>query len=285
MGIDLGGQWSDNLTVSKLSTSDVSVSMEAAYGSFVSGNGSADIMETVNSKESIASRQVVVVGGDPQYAPGHLDEWQASVEDDPAFMNFTPDGLVWIWDFFPEHKEKLEQGFDEFARDNALNINKRYLVQCKTVQGYKYASDRGSGADKDLDLYKPSTSDSYKYVGVNGNNNKSLIVQEISTTHSAIREPTGWQQIWTDKNSGNDRDYSVWLPIAPPDYVALGVFCRFRVHNQNPPSKSEAAGLVVVHKSLGQKPIWKKRKFGVTKELVLSMMSSSDVCPMIPCGH
>ncbi len=99
MGIDLGGQWSDNLTVSKLSTSDVSVSMEAAYGSFVSGNGSADIMETVNSKESIASRQVVVVGGDPQYAPGHLDEWQASVEDDPAFMNFTPDGLVWIWDF------------------------------------------------------------------------------------------------------------------------------------------------------------------------------------------
>ena len=128
--------------------------------------------------------------------------------------------------FFPEHKEKLEQGFDEFARDNALNINKRYLVQCKMVQGYKYASDRGSGADKDLDLYKPSTSDSYKYVGVNGNSNNSIIVQEISTTHSAIREPTGWQQIWTDKNSGNDCDYNVWLPIAPPDYVALGVFCK-----------------------------------------------------------
>ncbi len=49
---------------------------------------------------------------------------------------------------------------------------------------------------------------------------------EISTTHSAIREPTGWQQIWTDKNSGNDCDYNVWLPIAPPDYVALGVFCK-----------------------------------------------------------
>ncbi len=67
---------------------------------FVSGNGSAEITETVNSKESIAPRRVVVVEGDPQYAPGHLDEWQALVEDDP-FMNFTPNGLVWIWDFFP----------------------------------------------------------------------------------------------------------------------------------------------------------------------------------------
>ena len=51
---------------------------------FVSGNGSAEITETVNSKESIASHRVVVVEGDPQCAPGHLDEWQALVEDDPS---------------------------------------------------------------------------------------------------------------------------------------------------------------------------------------------------------
>ena len=38
MGMDIGGRWLDNLVVSKLferSTTDVSVAMEAAYGSFV----------------------------------------------------------------------------------------------------------------------------------------------------------------------------------------------------------------------------------------------------------
>ncbi len=253
MGMELGGQWSDNLTVSKLfqnSTSDVAGSMEAAYATFVSGNGSAEITKTVTREESIASRRVNVVGGDPQYAPDKLDDWQASVKESPAFMNFTPDGLMWIWDFFPEHKVKLMEGYDAVAMDNTLNIKKKHLIQFKTVEGYKYTSDRGSGANNNLDLYKPVTSNSEKYVGVNGNNNKLVIVQEISRSYGAIREPTGWHQIWSDAGTGRSYDYNIWMPTAPPDYVAMGVYCRFRVGDQNAPSESEAKGLVVVHKSL-----------------------------------
>ncbi len=253
MGMDLGGQWSDNLTVSKLlqkSTSDVAVSMEAAYGTFVSGNGSAEITKTVTNEESIVSRRVIVVGSDPKYAPGKLDDWQASVKESPAFMNFTPDGLVWIWELFPEHKEKLEKGFDAVAKENALNIEKKYLIQCKTVEGYKYTSDDGLGANNKLELYKPVTSDSEKYVGVNGNRNQLVIVQEMLRSYGAIREPTGWHKIWSDAGSGNTYDYNIWMPTAPPDYVAMGVYCRFRVDSQNAPSGSEAEGLVVVHKSL-----------------------------------
>ncbi len=256
MGIDLGGQWSDNLTVSKLfqkSTSDVAGSMEAAYGTFVSGDGSAEITKTVTNEESIASRRVNVVGGDPKYAPDKLDDWQASVKESPAFMNFTPDGLVWIWDLFPEHKVKLKEGYDAVAKDNALNIKRNYLIKCKTVEGYKYTSDAGSGAKNNLELYKPVTSDSEKYVGVNGNSNKSVLVQEISRSCGAIREPTGWRKIWSDAGTGRSYDYNIWMPTAPPDYVAMGVYCRFRVDNQNAPSESEAKGLVVVHKSLVNK--------------------------------
>ena len=71
MGMDLGGRWVDNLAVSKLytnSTTDVSVAMEAAYGSFISGHSSTEISEAVKKEKSIASRRVNVIGGDPAFA-------------------------------------------------------------------------------------------------------------------------------------------------------------------------------------------------------------------------
>ena len=125
MGLDVGGQWSDNFTVSKLyenATSDVAVSMEAAFGSFVSGSGSSEISTAVEKKSSIASRRVNVIGGDPKYAPGQLDKWQASVRDNPAFMNFTSDGLVWIWEFFPDQEKKLKDGLKKYTEAQALNV-------------------------------------------------------------------------------------------------------------------------------------------------------------------
>ena len=73
MGMDIGGRWVDNLVVSKLhesATSKVSVAMEAAYSTVVSGRGSAEVSETVKREKSIASRRVNVIGGNPAYAPG-----------------------------------------------------------------------------------------------------------------------------------------------------------------------------------------------------------------------
>ena len=253
MGLDVGGQWSDNFTVSKLyehATSDVAVSMEAAYGSFISGSGSSKISTAAEKKSSIASRRVNVIGGDPKYAPGHLDEWQASVRANPAFMNFTSDGLVWIWEFFPEHKDKLKSGLEAYIKAQAVKVDQKNLIQCQTVDGYQYASDRGSGADRNLALYKPATSDTYKYIGVNGNDNRVMIVKELSANYGALREPDGWHLVWNDRGSWNSKNYSCWMPIAPPNYVALGVYCRFGVENQDPPNRDEAKGFVVVHKSL-----------------------------------
>ena len=128
MGMDVGGRWVDNLAVSKLyqnSTRDVATSMEAAYGSVVSGSGSAEVAETVKKEESIASRRVNVIGGNPAFAPGKLEDWQASVESKPAFMDFTSDGLIMIWELFPEYEDKLRKGFDEYVKEHQLNIQKR----------------------------------------------------------------------------------------------------------------------------------------------------------------
>ena len=212
MGMDIGGQWADNYSVSKLyenATTKVTASMEAAYGSFISGNGSTEISDAAKNEESIVSRQVNVVGGDPKYAPSQLENWQSSVQANPAFMNFTPDGLVAIWDLFPEYKEKLEQGFDEYAKEHQLNIEKINLISCETGEGLKYTSDAGSGADRDISLYKPETSDSYKYVGVNGNSNKVLLVKQFSADYGAVCLPTSWHKVWTDSGSGNTYDYTI----------------------------------------------------------------------------
>lgn len=252
MGMDIGGQWSDNMVVSKLyqnSISDVSLAMNAAYASFLSGEGSTTIKKALETEKSIMSRQVQVTGGDPRFPPNSIEEWQASVKDSPALVNFTSDGLVWIWDLFEEHADKLKKGFDEYIAEKSLKYEKKMLIQCQAVEGYKYSSDAGSGAKRNLDLYKPTTSASQKYVGVNGNSNAAIVVSEILPKYGALAPPTGWQQVWNDRGSGEHLDYSCWLPIPPPNYVALGVYCRFRVNGHYPPTPEEVEGFVVVHQS------------------------------------
>lgn len=253
MGMDIGGRWSDNLTVSKLyenSTSNVAVTMQAAYGAVISGSGDTEVARVAQSEKSIANRRVNVIGGNPAYAPGKLEKWQKSVEDNLQFMDFPDDGLVMIWELFPEYEEKLKRGFDQYVREHQLSIKQSAVVRGMYVDGYKYASDARSGARKDLNLYKPSTSDGYKYIGVNGNHNKILVLKELSNKYGALREPDGWQPVWNDRGSNNRNNYNVWIPKAPPGFVALGVYCRFKVSSQDPPSGDEAKGMVVVHRSL-----------------------------------
>ena len=293
MGMDIGGQWSDNYSVSKLyenSTFKVAASMETAYGSFVSGHGSTEISDAAKNEESIASRRVNVTGGDPKYTPDKIDEWKASVQDKPAFMNFTSDGLVAIWDLFPEYKDKLMTGFAEYVKENQLDIKLQNLILCETHEGLKYASNDGLKSDEDIDLYKPETSENHKYVGVNGNSNKVVMVKQLSHDYGAVCEPTKWHQVWNDKGSHRSHDHNCWIPVGPPDYVALGVFCRFGVHHdhrnpQAPPTKEETEGMVVVHKSLVQETdfetdeVWKDQGSGASHELTLGRLPHHALWP------
>lgn len=253
IGMDVGGRWIDNLAVSKLyqnSTREVTIAMQAAYGFFVSGEGSTKVSETVKREAAIASRKVNVIGGNPQHAPGNLDEWQQSVETNLAFMNFTKDGLLMIWEIFPEYEEKLKKGFEEYVKENQLLIEKKSIIEGKFIEGKQYANDRGSGAKKNLALFRATPTDNVKYVGVNGNDNTVLVLKEVATGYGALREPIEWQPVWNDRGSKKGKQYNVWIPVGPPDFVALGVYCRFNVRNNDAPSKEEANGIVVVHKSL-----------------------------------
>ena len=64
----------------------------------------------------------------PAFAPEKMEEWQASVEKTPAFMDFTQDGLITLWDIFPQYKDKLKKGFDEYVKECQLNIASKDLI-------------------------------------------------------------------------------------------------------------------------------------------------------------
>ena len=256
MGMDVGGHWSDCFSVSKLyenSTSSVDVAVSAGYANYVKGEASTSISDAIEREKSIVERKVNVVGGDPKYAPSEIDKWKESVKENPAFMDFTPDGLVAIWDLFPEHAVKLLEGFEEICtQKRKLKIFGKNVVECSIVEGLRFASDAGSHAHRDLDLYKPQSS-SDKYVGVNGNSNKILVIKEVSDKYGAACKPDGWHKVWSNYRGKSPRDYTCWLPKAPPGFVALGIYCKFGADNADPPTEEETRGMVVVSEQLVEK--------------------------------
>ena len=64
-----------------------------------------------------------------------------------------------------------------------------------------------------------------------------------------LAAPLDYAQIWTDSGTGGDfGDVSIWLPVAPPDYVALGCVCGIHYGGRKP--DTEAIHYRCVHKSV-----------------------------------
>ena len=235
--------------------------MKQAYSKEDAGQRGA-VADAIKNTESIVSksRSVNVIGGKTSHAPGELAEWKKSVESSPAFMDFSSDGLVPIWELFPEHSDKLKKGFEDYLEEHKLNITERNIIEGKYVTNFTpCCSDKGSGAYTNLTLIKPQTTDtSWKYVGVSRNDTeKMLVVREVVSGYGALREPTStleqWQRVWSDKWSFKTKNYSCWIPKVE-GFRALGVYCRFgtSLWDHSPLSKEEAEGLVVVHKTLAK---------------------------------
>lgn len=100
-------------------------------------------------------------------------------------------------------------------------------------------TDQGTDADMDLSVWKPIPPQGYYNLGyifqrgygkpttaVNGS--PIFVVKE--KTPESLLPPIGWAWIWNDAGSGGARDGSVWTPICPDHYVALG---SVAVHVEN----------------------------------------------------
>jgi hypothetical protein len=90
--------------------------------------------------------------------------------------------------------------------------------------------DKGSGATLNGTIFRPQPAPGYFIIGDYAQGNYSAAAG-TSITVMAVNDdparpllmpPTGFNQLWTDVKSGGDMDGSVWYPVAPDGYIALG---------------------------------------------------------------
>lgn len=104
------------------------------------------------------------------------------------------------------------------------------LFSTTSIYAWIY-NDRGSGAHQDVTIWRPTpTSSDWSIVGdyaqgnYNNPNGSSVIVKAINDdpAQPILKAPVGFNEIWNDHGSGGDNDGSIWFPVAPDGYVAMG---------------------------------------------------------------
>ncbi|GAA2224095.1 Vps62-related protein [Micromonospora olivasterospora] len=141
--------------------------------------------------------------------------------------------------------------------------------------------DDGSGAHMDGSFYNPDFgggtlyAQGWRYLGSVGNTSAAgitgkkatILVRGANAADEMIKPPVRFDLIWNDRGSGAKRDGSVWRPIPPAGYVALGdVFADFSWNAPNPAYyaciRRELAGRRYVREGVIGSLIWNDRGSG-----------------------
>ncbi|MFM2371919.1 MAG: hypothetical protein RIS85_1641 [Pseudomonadota bacterium] len=112
-----------------------------------------------------------------------------------------------------------------------MNTSRQFgdLLITLTSQYQLRYPDCGSGSDMDGSFWHPLGEGDFRPLGsicVPGyddmNNNRASMLFANAPGQTALVSPVDYAWIWDDSGSGADWDGSVWRPIAPNGYVALG---------------------------------------------------------------
>lgn len=108
------------------------------------------------------------------------------------------------------------------AKTAPLNLLKIYEV----TNPVEIWNDKGSGADKDVSIWRAVNSNSaYHSVGdiaVNSHNNPNIAFLMKPSNTEDVRKPVDFNEIWNDGGSGADKDVKIWRVVCPATFVALG---------------------------------------------------------------
>lgn len=287
----------------------VKTAVELSYADLIGAKISASEKAAVDALRASSTQTLSAVGGNPASAEkllagggeAALNNWFDSVTTagGGAFSGYASrDNMRPIWDLCetPERRQALLDAFPAYIADATRNFPPQapWLRVVSTGNMWQRGTDRGSGANRDLSVFAPVVGDGYKWLGhfAQGNYNSqpqgtALIVQPLSSY--AVRPPVGFEAVWTDAGSGKSRDYSLWRPLPPPGYTALGCVMRLGVSNQNPPSGDEIAGLVCVHSSLvipGRfgDIIWTDKGSGASRDVTVLQAKPVDATTAYAAG-
>ncbi len=94
-------------------------------------------------------------------------------------------------------------------------------------------SDKGSKAKRHVSFWHPQPNDNRRPLGsfcidnydpIDGRYT-ALLIGAVDTSpgnNSVVASPTGYAQVWVDKGSSAEQKGSLWRPVPPSGYVALG---------------------------------------------------------------
>lgn len=101
-------------------------------------------------------------------------------------------------------------------------------LKAKMVSEFYWVySDQGTGAHGDLTIYRPKLPEGYHSLGDYAQPNyrpgySSVVVVCEEGNEGLLALPLDYKPVWTDRKSGGLYDGSLWCPVAPDGYVALG---------------------------------------------------------------
>jgi hypothetical protein len=149
------------------------------------------------------------------------------------------------------------------------------LIVGSTSIYYWIYDDRGSGASKDGAFYRPMPFDrGFFIIGdyAQGNYSQptgsSPIVKAINDdpNYPLLKEPIHYNEVWNDKGSGGHYDGSIWYPIAPDGYLAIGFICNSGYDQPSIPSYRCVRKDFVVDAEPGSL-IWNDKGSGAHKDV------------------
>lgn len=101
-------------------------------------------------------------------------------------------------------------------------------------------NDRGTGASTNWSMWSPKLPPGYSALGHYAHASHAkpttvMIAVRAGNDPSAIAYPRDYQRIYHDAGTGGDQDGSIWMPIAPSGYRALGTV-GMNGHGKPPPN-------------------------------------------------
>ncbi|XP_032835356.1 uncharacterized protein LOC116957357 [Petromyzon marinus] len=145
-----------------------------------------------------------------------------SVENDPMLTGITAGTFI-------SHASHSDLGTVPAVLDANKAILSAFLPTSSEVALVLYNTDRvtemwndkGSGGKYDVSIWRAQGCCSLGDIAMpNYGQPKGILLRE--TIPGTLRKPLSFERIWTDRGSGADRDVSIWKPICPPSYHALG---------------------------------------------------------------
>jgi hypothetical protein len=164
------------------------------------------------------------------------EKWILKGKFSKYIRNFAFDHLNGLWVITESEvwatKEAQQHGFEYAA---AMVPKKNPKVETPNlIVDFKYSemesgyiwNDKGSGGDFDASYWRVKCPNGYVRFGDYAKGSwgyphgaKMLIAKE---NNKVMKKPNGYKLIYKDKGSGADKDLSIWEPIPPSGYVALG---------------------------------------------------------------